>query len=180
MRISSTTGLTLALATMLAVAVPISAKIIAGDITGGSKAPHLNVAIFHSVHGQENFKYPNHIAKANILSELAGHAQFIAINHTAGLKDGDIVSIANDVLRDNAGAFEDFGVDCQIVIHQQDKAVQLAGLCDILMTDADHRTIEHKGVIKPISVDSGADWQLLYFDQADGIAVYADSEFGLE
>lgn len=47
---------------VLAVAVPIQAKVTAGDVTGGVKAPHVNIAIFHKLHGQDAFVYPKRIA----------------------------------------------------------------------------------------------------------------------
>jgi len=161
-------------------ALPIQAKITAGDITGGAKAPHVNIAIFHKLHGQDAFTYPEHIAKDDILQVVKGKAQFIAISHTAGLKDGDVMTIANDVLREGASDFEDFGVDCQLSLHIQGKDVSLAGMCEMLMIDQDGREIEHKGIIKPVTMHSGGGWQLIYYDAEDGIAVYADEEIGLE
>ncbi len=160
--------------------IPVQAKITAGDITGGTKAPHVNIAIFHKLHGQDDFQYPEYIDKDQILQATQGKAQFIAISHTAGLKDGDVMTIANDVLREGAGDFEDFGVDCQLSLHIQGSDVSLAGICQILMIDQDGREIEHKGIIKSIAMKSGVDWQLLYYDAEDGIAVYADEEIGLE
>jgi len=160
--------------------LPVSASVKAGDITGGKKAPHVNIALFHKLHGQEAFKYPQHIASHDILSAVAGKAQFISINHTAGLKDGDVITIANDVLRDDDGAFEDFGVDCQIAIHIKETSVAASGMCEILMVDQDGREIEHKGIIKPAQLESGKDWVLVYNDLEDGIAVYIDEEVNNE
>jgi len=166
--------------TVIAIGLPIQAKITAGDVTGGVKAPHVNIAIFHKLHGQESFSYPEKIAGAGILQALAGKAQFISINHTAGLKDGDVVTIANDVLREDAGAFADFGVDCQMSVHIKGGAVTLAGMCQILIDDQDHREINHKGIVKSRTIDAGSGWNLIYYDAEDGIAVYAESETGLE
>jgi len=170
----------LILAGVAALAVPIQAKITAGDITGGKKAPHVNVAIFHKLHGQDAFNYPDYIASSDILHALEGKAQFISINHTAGLKDGYVMTLSNDVLREGDGDFEDFGVDCQLSVHIKGTDVTLAGMCQILLIDQDHREIEHKGIIKPVTMKSGVDWQLIYYDAEDGIAVYADEEVGLE
>lgn len=170
----------LCLAIFALVGMPIHAKITAGDITGEKKAPHVNVAIFHKLHGQENFQYPKHIKGEDILTTMAGKAQFIAINHTAGLQDGDIIMVSNDVLRDNAGEFEDFGVDCQLSVQIKDTHVVLAGMCEMLLIDQDYREIEHKGVVKPAEMTPGAGWQLIYYDAEDGIAVYADEKIGLE
>jgi len=111
---------------------------------------------------------------------MLSKAQFISINHTAGLLDGDVVTIANDVLRDNAGAFDDFGVDCQIIVHVKEALVTLSGLCQMMVMDQDHRKVEHKGMIKPFAMKHGSDWQLIYYDAEDGIAVYADEEIGLD
>ncbi|MDX8392010.1 MAG: hypothetical protein R8K53_05505, partial [Mariprofundaceae bacterium] len=148
---------------VIALGLPVQAKITAGDVTGGAKAPHVNIAIFHKLHGQEGFSYPEHIAKADILHAMDGKAQFISINHTAGLKDGDVLTIGNDVLREGAGDFEDFGVDCQLSVHIKAEDVSLAGMCQILIVDQDNREIEHKGIIKPYTMHAGSDWELIYY-----------------
>jgi len=159
----------------------VSSSIKAGDITGGKKAPHVNIAIFHKLHGQEGFSYPVHIADHDILHTMQGKAQFISINHTAGLVDGDIITIGNDVLREGGDSgFEDFGVDCQLNIHIKGSGVSLAVLCQVLMVDQSGREIEHKAIIKPTTMEAGKGWVLLYDDAEDGIAVYADEEVGME
>jgi hypothetical protein len=168
-------------AMLMATSYSVSSSIKAGDITGGKKAPHVNVAIFHKLHGQEDFSYPKHIADRDIIHAMQGKAQFISINHTAGLVDGDIITIGNDVLREGANsAFEDFGVDCQLNVHIKSDNVSLAGLCQVLMVDQSGREIEHKALIKPTTMEAGKNWVLLYDDTEDGIAVYADEEVGME
>jgi len=167
-------------AAMLALGMPVQAEIKAGDVTGGAKAPHVNIAIFHKLHGQDAFAYPVSVAKGDILKGFSGKAQFISMNHTAGLKDNDVITLSNDVLRENAGAFEDLGVDCQVSVHIKNTDVSLAGMCEIFLIDQDHREIEHKGIIKTVTVKNGADWQLIYLGEEDGIAVYANQEIGLE
>jgi len=159
---------------------PLQATITAGDITGGKKAPHVNIAIFHKLHGHDDFVYPKEIKGADIIQDTAGKAQFIAINHTSGLQDGDILSISNDVLRENAGNFADFGVDCQISVHLENSQVTLGGMCQILIMDQDHREIDHKGIVKPYTMHPGADWELIYYDAEDGIGIYADENMGME
>ena len=159
---------------------PVFSSIKAGDVTGGKKAPHVNIAAFHTLHGKEGFKYPDHIDAGDFVGKLQGNAQFIFMNHTSGLKDGDVITVANDVLREDAGHFSDFGVDCQMTIHIKGEIVSLGGMCEILMLDQDKREIEHKLFIKPTEMQPGKGWVLLYFDSEDGIAVYADEEVGLE
>jgi hypothetical protein len=176
----SLVGFLAALLMVLVIELPVSAKVTAADITGGVKAPHVNIAIFHKLHGQEGFTYPQKISGENILQSLHGKAQFISMNHTSGLKDGDVITISNDVLRDGAEEFEDFGVDCQLVVHIKGTDVTLSGMCEMLFVDQDHRKIEHRGIVKPFVMHSGSDWELIYYDAEDGIAVYADEEIGLE
>ncbi len=175
-----TTSISLLALVLLALAVPVQSSVTAGDITGGFKAPHVNIAIFHKLHGQESFVYPEKIAEGDILKSLAGKAQFISINHTAGLKDGDVITIGNDVLREAAGNFEDYGVDCQLNVHLDGDDVTIAGICQLLMVDQNNRQIEHKGVIKPTAMKANQGWILLYYNAEDGIAVYADEEIGIE
>ena len=157
--------------------VPIQAKVTAGDITGGKKAPHVNIAIFHKLYGHDDFVYPEAIATTDILQATAGQAQFIAISHTSGLKDGDVITMNNDVLREGDKNFEDFGVDCELAFHVKGNAVTLAGMCQILMIDQDYREIDHKGIVKEHHIDdTQKGWHLIYNDVEDGIAVYADAE----
>ncbi|MDQ6978978.1 MAG: hypothetical protein Q9M09_02235 [Mariprofundaceae bacterium] len=168
-------------AIMMITSYGVSSSIKAGDITGGKKAPHVNIAIFHKLHGQEGFSYPKHIAAHDILHAMQDKAQFISINHTAGVMDGDILTSSNDVLREGSDkGFEDFGVDCQLTIHLKADHVTLAGICEILMVDQDGREIEHKAIVKPTTLEAGKDWVLLYNDEEDGIAIYADEEMGME
>jgi len=156
------------------------AAVTAGDITGGKKAPHINIAAFHTLHGQEGYKYPEQITDHDILHALRGKAQYIFMNHTSGLKDGDVISVATDVLRDTDGEFEDFGVDCQMTVHLAKASAQLSGICEVLMLDQDGRQIEHQLFLRPKTLEDGKDWVLLYYDAEDGIAIYANEEVGLE
>ncbi len=152
----------------------------AGDLTGGIAAPHVNIAIFHKLHGRESFAFPKTIRGTDIITALSGKAQFVALNHTAGLKDADVIAIGNDVLREGADDFEDYGVDCQMTVHVQGKAVTLSGMCEFLMLDRDHRQIEHKGIIHPATIRPGSGWFLVHDNAEDGIAVYASVTFGKE
>ena len=162
------------------VLMPMKTTAIASGIAGGVKAPHVNIAIFHKLHGQEGFQFPKNIHAMSILQGLKGKAQFISINHTAGLKDGDVISIASDVLRDDDGTFEDFGVDCQFSVHIKDEDVSIGGMCQIMLVDQSGRVIEHKGFVKPVVMHAGEDWQLIYYNAKDGIAVYADENMEQE
>jgi len=161
---------------MLSLALPAQAKIVAGDVSGGQHTQHVNIAIFHKLQGQESFVYPKKIEKGNVLQSLNDKAQFISINHTAGLKDGDVITVNNDVLRDSDNAFNDFGVDCQFPVHIQGENVILAGICQILMVDQNNREIEHKGIVKSFVMRSSQDWTLIYEDKEDAIAIYVDKE----
>ncbi|MDQ6990703.1 MAG: hypothetical protein Q9M11_03125 [Mariprofundaceae bacterium] len=160
--------------------IPVQAKSTEGNITSDKKIPHINIAIFHKLHAHDDFIYPKTINGADIIAATFGKAQFIAINHTLGLKNGDILNVSNDVLRDHAGVFSDSGVNCQISVHIKQTKLILAGTCQILMTDQDHHEIDHKGIIKSFTMHPHEDWQLIYDDDADGIAVYADENMGLE
>lgn len=157
----------------------VNASIKAGDITGGKKAPHINIAAFHKLHGQEAFAYPATIS-GNILSELKGKAQFIFVNHTAGLEDQDVIVVGNDVLRENAGEFANFGVDCQMSVSISGADVKMGGMCEVLIYDQDHRQLENKLLVKPVAIPSGDQWSLLYDDKEDGIAIYANQKVGTE
>lgn len=158
----------------------ISANIKAGDFSGGTNMTHINIAAFYKLHGQENFQYPNSIKGSHgaLLTQLEGKAHFIFINHTSGLKNKDVILIGNDVLRENAGKFEDFGVDAQLTVEMQDKDVFIAGMVQMLMVDDNNRVIEHKGFIKKtlLPKESIAGWKLVYNNKEDGIAIYANED----
>ncbi len=159
----------------------VQSSITAGDITGGKKAPRINIAIFHKLHGQESFAYPTSVGGNDILQAMKGKAQFISLNHTSGLIDGDIITLTNDILREGANDnFEDFGVDCQLSVRLDAANAVLSGICQILMVDQDSRQIEHKAVVKPTTLQADHDWVLLYNDIEDGIAIYANNEVGTE
>jgi len=172
--------LSIALVVTILTGITAQATITAADITGSVTAPHVNIAIFHKLHGQNDFTYPKEIKGHDILGALHGKAQFIALNHTSGLQNGDIMTLSNDVLREGNAEFEDFGVDCQLSFNVNKDEVTLAGMCEILMIDQDFRTIEHKGIIKPFVMHSSPNWVLIYYDVEDGIAVYASEEVGNE
>lgn len=169
-----------ALATTLFIGVASQAKVTASDITGGAKAPHVNVAAFHTLHGVKGFEYPAKIKGDDILNALRGKAQYIFMNHTSGLKAGDVVTVANDVLRNGTNELEDFGVDCHFFVKVEGKDLSLAGLCKFLIVDQDYREIDHQGVIKPLLMKPEHAWTLLYYDKEDAIAIYAEADFGLE
>jgi len=170
----------LTLTTAFLFSIPAYTSVQAGDITGSVKAPHVNIAIFHKLHGHDAYTYPEHIQDHDILNSTRGDAQFISLNHTSGLKDGDVISLSSDVLRDKSGAFQDFGVDCQLGTHLDGNAMILSGMCSVHMIDQDGRKIKHLCIVKPVKVELGQGWVLLYNDIEDGIAVYASGSIGME
>jgi len=131
------------------------------------------------LHGHADYQYPKDIEASDIISATSGKAQFIAISHSSGIKDGDVLTIGTDILRDDADQFEDFGVDIQVAAHIG-QSVSVDGMIEILMMDQDGREIEHKGIIRPRTLQPGKDWVLVYDDEADGIAIYVDENVGIE
>ena len=87
------------LSSALLLGSPVKSTVKAGDITGGEVGPHVNIAAFHKLHGQESFKFPDHISDHDILGALKGKAQYIFMNHTSGLKDGDVIIVSIVVIR---------------------------------------------------------------------------------
>ncbi|MDQ6962407.1 MAG: hypothetical protein Q9M28_07735 [Mariprofundaceae bacterium] len=55
-------------------------------------------------------------------------------------------------------------------------------MVELLMVGADYQKIEHKGFIKKtlLPQEGAEDWKLLYNNKEDGIAIYANQEFGTE
>jgi len=145
-------------------------------IAGIGKAAHANVAVFHFHAGQ---KPPAEIKGHDIIGQLHGKAQYLTLTHSTGLKDGDVIMVTSDVLRDGGTSVEDFGVDCQLTLHvKNDSDVTVAGLCNVFVYSvADKREVESKLLIKPVHIDSD-DWKLVAWDEKENVAIYVDEEIG--
>jgi hypothetical protein len=165
-----------ALAIALLIGITFEEGITEG-IAGTGKAAHVDVAIFHFYGGNSA---PDEIKGVDIISQLHGKAQFLTITHTTGVKDQDVLMVSSDILREGDSS-EDFGVDCQIILHvAQGENVTTLGKCEVFYYDAAHKKeVEAKIMMKPTLLKS-SDWQLVAWDPVSHIGIYADEEIGQE
>jgi len=146
---------------------------------GAKNEHHINIGIFHRFASKKDFSFPDLISEEDILNVLSISSRYISLTHSAFLKNGDVISLATDVLSKHDGELEDNGIDCQFSVSIIEPVIKLSGICEI-MTKVNGQTEEHDIIIKPTELDAGTDWTLLYLDEESGIAVYANSELASE
>lgn len=171
-------GFCLVVASLVMVVAEISI-LPAEGIAGIGKAAHADIAIFHVHSGA---KPPAEIAaedEIGLLTSLKGEAQILALTHTTGVQDGDVLDIQSDVLREGKGV-EDFGVDCELIVHvDKGEQVTMGGRCEVFVFDiVNKQQVESKMIIKPMTI--GRHWTLIAWDEKDHVAIYADEEIGAE
>ncbi|WP_287962923.1 hypothetical protein [Alcanivorax sp.] len=151
----------------------------AEGIAGIGKAAHVNVAIFHVYSGDKPPAEIQQPDEAGLLTALKGEAQILALTHTTGVKDNDVLDIQADVLREGQ-SLEDFGVDCQLILDVPDgEHVKIGGKCQTLVWDiVNARQVKSDMLIKPTLV--GKDWTLIAWDAKEHVAIYVNEEMGAE
>jgi len=105
-------------------------------------------------------------------------SQVLLISHTADAKDGDVINIQQDVLREVGGTFSDAGINCQFSFNSESDGVNttfsIAGICHLL----EQNGADLKEVISPTMLPDalqGEDaWVELYENEKTGIAFYAN------
>ena len=148
------------------------------SLAGESRS--VNFAAFQIV--DENFEFEAIVEGkfSDFIAEMKG-SQILALVHTAGAVDGDIITMQTSVLRDNDGALGDFGVDCQLNFKYEregeDTSYLLGGVCRIIQVGGgkDLRTvliIPHTYI--PDTSQGFEGWFMLDEDEATGIAFYAN------
>ncbi len=172
----------------LAGALLLAGAVIAGGelsllpaegIAGIGKAAHADLAIFHVHTGGKPPAEINAEDEIGLLTALKGKAQILALTHTTGLKEGDVIDVQSDVLREGEGV-EDFGVDCELIVHVKNgEQVSMGGRCEVFVYDlVNKKEVEFKLIIRP--TDIGRHWTLIGWDEKDHVAIYADEEIGAE
>ena len=148
------------------------------SLAGESRS--VNFAAFQIV--DENFEFEAIVEGkfSDFIAEMKG-SQILALVHTAGAVDGDIITMQTSVLRDNDGALGDYGVDCQLSFKNEqegeDTSYLLGGVCRIIQVGGgkDLRTvliIPHTYI--PDTSQGFEGWFMLDEDEATGIAFYAN------
>ena len=144
------------------------------------EARSVNFAVFQIVDKDFEFEATVEGKFSDFISEMKG-SQILAMVHTSGAVDGDVITMQTSVLRDNDGALGDFGVDCQLNFKDEsdadDTSYLLGGVCRIIQVGVgkDLRTvliIPHTNI--PDTTQGFEGWFMLDEDEATGIAFYAN------
>jgi len=147
-----------------------------------SGTKHVNIAVFHKTVADYEFEAIVLGRFSDFIAEMEKGSQIVFLNHTAGVKHNDVITLNVDVLSENAGdGFDDNGVNCSISFTDESDAENTAyavgGLCTILMSNNGvHEKI--KAVIPSADLpdtSQGVDvWVMIYEDEKTGTAFYAN------
>ncbi|MDQ7001834.1 MAG: hypothetical protein Q9N02_04000 [Ghiorsea sp.] len=140
----------------------------------------VNFAVFQKV--DKSFEYDDVVEGkfSDFIAAMQG-SQILALVHTAGAIDGDVILLQTSVLRDEAGGLGDFGVDCQLSYKNEsageDTSFLLGGLCKIIKVGRG-QNLRETLLIPPTSIPDTAQgfegWFMLDEDKSTGIAFYAN------
>jgi len=140
----------------------------------------VNFAAFQKV--DKNFEYEAVVEGqfSDFIAAMKG-SQILALAHTAGAIDGDVITLQTSVLRDESGSLGDFGVDCQLSYKdestKEDTSFLLGGLCKIIHVGRGENLrktlfIPHTNI--PDTSQGFEGWFMLDEDENTGIAFYAN------
>jgi len=162
----------------IAIAMPVQAA--APVKVAGTK--HVNFAVFHKIADDYEFEAIVMGRFSDFIAEMEKGSQIIFLNHTAGVKNNDVITLNVDVLSEEPDQnFSDNGVNCSISFTDDSDADNTAyavgGLCTILTSDKGvHEKV--KAVIPSADLpdtSQGVDvWVMIYEDEETGIAFYAN------
>ena len=140
----------------------------------------VNFAAFQKVDKDFEFSPIVEGTFSDFIAAMEG-SQILALAHTAGAIDGDVITLQTSVLRDESGSLGDFGVDCQLSYKdestKEDTSFLLGGLCKIIKVGRgknvrDTLFIPHTNI--PDTSQGFDGWFMLDEDEKTGIAFYAN------
>ncbi len=147
---------------------------MAGDVR------NVNFAAFQKVDKDFEFSPIVEGTFSDFIAAMEG-SQILALAHTAGAIDGDVITLQTSVLRDESGSLGDFGVDCQLSYKdestKEDTSFLLGGLCKVIQVGRgknvrDTLFIPHTNI--PDTSQGFDGWFMLDEDEKTGIAFYAN------
>ena len=149
-------------------------------LSHAGEARNVNFAAFQKV--DKSFEYDAVVEGkfSDFISAMEG-SQILALAHTSGAIDGDIITLQTSVLRDESGVLGDHGVDCQLSFKDEstksDTSYLLGGICRIIQVGGGKslRTsliIPHTNI--PDTSQGFEGWFMLDEDEETGIAFYAN------
>ncbi|RME84425.1 MAG: hypothetical protein D6771_04520 [Zetaproteobacteria bacterium] len=139
------------------------------------KGVHFHFAAFFSTNGPGTVSYPDRVPGEDIEAALLKRgAEMLLFAHSVSVKDGDVITVANDTLRGGGSAFQDFGLDCNLAV-KGGAELAIGGVCNVFVTDK-----KHKLVFKPVPVRERLVWIKIFEDKAQGVAGYVMAEEGAD
>ncbi|MDQ6967849.1 MAG: hypothetical protein Q9M14_04120 [Mariprofundaceae bacterium] len=147
-----------------------------------SGTKYLNIAMFHKTVADYEFEAIVLGRFSDFIATMEKGSQIVFLNHTAGVKQNDVITLNVDVLSEaTGGGFNDNGVNCSFSFTDESTAdntsYAIGGLCAIFMSNGGkHQKI--KVIIPSIDLpdtSQGVDvWLMIYEDEETGNAFYAN------
>lgn len=143
---------------------------------------HVNLAAFHKIKHEYEYEAIVLGRFSSFMAEMEKGSEVIFLNHTADVKNHDVITFNADVLRESLNdGFEDNGVNCSINFTDASDAdntsYSIGGLCTILVSDEGVNKKVHFIIPEADLPDTsqGIDvWVMIYEDTDSGIAFYAN------
>ncbi len=144
---------------------------------------YMNFAVFQKADPHADWEYESIVVGnfGDFIDSMGTHAHPLLITRSAGVQDGDVLSMQTDVLREEGDALGDFGVNCTMSFMDESTPDQgsylIGGMCKVLMKgggqDLDKTIIVIPANV-PEAVDNESIWLLLDEDEETGTAFYAN------
>ncbi len=149
-------------------------------VFAGEQGKSVNLAVFQLTQKGDAFEGVVEGSLLPFLSNMKGK-KLLALIHTEGAYDGNVITLQTSVLHDNVGSLGDYGVDCQLGFHE-DKSdgeiiYSLGGICRI--NRIGHGKSEKYVLVitpTPIPATTGdhEEWYLFDEDEEAGIGFFVN------
>ena len=149
-------------------------------LSAAGEARNVNFAAFQKADSSFEYEAVVEGQFSDFITAMKG-SQILALAHTASAIDGDVITMQTSVLRDEAGSFGDFGVDCQLSFKDEstkdNTSYLLGGICHIIHMGRGESLrqtliIPHTNI--PDTSQGFEGWFMLDDDEKTGIAFYAN------
>lgn len=149
----------------------IAAFAFLGASTMAMAGTHVHFAAFFGGKGHD---FPATVAGDDIEGPLTKQgAEMSLFAHSAAIKNGDVLNLQNDTLREVNGEFKDMGINCQISMSIEGEW-KVAGRCEVFMS-GDARA---NHTIAPTPIAKELIWYKVFEDKEQGVAGYFMKEQG--
>ncbi len=146
----------------------------------GEQAKSINLAVFQLEHVGDEFDGVVEGSLIPFLSAMKGK-KLLAMIHTEGAYDGNIITLQTSVLQDNAGSLGDYGVDCQLSFHEEkdegDIIYTLGGVCRVNRIGRG-KSEKYVLVITPTPIpattNESEEWYLFDEDEEAGVGFFVN------